>query len=194
MKKLDGTWNAALHSAQSEREKKKHTKNTCGCATDICTDTNTDTDIIPYGYKILPAPSGLWLLLFFVSRVSRFQTNTKASLRRSPLPLCIRRCVGKSSSRPKWVRRRMSSRVSTPSTSPRRSTVSPSRRGLPVLWLRCVEERTSHHHAGFFFIFLSILRPRFYFYFVLTSFQPPSPKTTGEEVRQQGNEDLRRAR
>lgn len=45
-----------------------------------------------------------------------------------------------------------------------------------------------------FFIFLSNLRPRFYFYFVLTSFQPPSPKTTGEEVRQQGHEDLRRAR
>lgn len=112
---------------------------------------NTDTDIIPYGYKILPAPSGF--CFFFVSRVSPFQTNTKASLRRTPVPLCIRRCVGKSSSRPKWVRRRMSSRVSTPSTSPRRSTVSPSRRGLPVLWLRCVEERTSHHHAGFFLFF-----------------------------------------
>ena len=32
----------------------------------------------------------------------------------------------------------MSSRANTPSTSPRRSTGSPSRRGLPVRWLRCV--------------------------------------------------------
>ena len=59
---------------------------------------------------------------------------------RPALPLCDAQSCSRTTRQP-CLRRRTSSRVNTPSTSPRRFMGSPSRRGLLVRWLRCVPSR-----------------------------------------------------
>ena len=75
-------------------------------------------------------------LAFFVARFHRRKTRSA----RTALPLCDAQSCSRTTRQP-CLRRRMSSRVNTPSTSPRRFMGSPSRRGLPVRWLRCVPSR-----------------------------------------------------
>ena len=75
-------------------------------------------------------------LAFFVARFHRRKTRSA----RPALPLCDAQSCSRTTRQP-CLRRRTSLRVNTPSTSPRRFMGSPSRRGLPVRWLRCVPSR-----------------------------------------------------